>query len=320
MNKGGLLRYVIKRLLIAIPVLIGISLIDYFLMNVAGNPIDMMIGPRITEAAKQAKMIELGLDKSFLVRYWFWLKELFNGNMGYSLTTYQPVIQMIRQNVGPTVLLMGTSMFLSFLIAIPAGIYSALKQYTVRDYAIVGTSFLFISIPGFFLALVLVFLFSTGLGWLPSSGMKTLGGAGGLADTIRHMIMPVIVMSASVTGSNVRYIRSGMLEILQQPYLRTAESKGIGRLKVIYRHAVRNALLPIITLIGLQLPMLLGGSVVIEQIFSWPGLGLMTMSAILSRDFPVIMGVSLLAAIAVLMANIITDILYAIADPTIRYD
>ncbi len=320
MNKGGLLRYVIKRLLIAIPVLIGITLIDYFLMNVAGNPIDMMIGPRITEAAKQAKMIELGLDKSFLVRYWFWLKELFNGNMGYSLTTYQPVIQMIRQNVGPTVLLMGTSMFLSFLIAIPAGIYSALKQYTVRDYAIVGTSFLFISIPGFFLALVLVFLFSTGLGWLPSSGMKTLGGAGGLADTIRHMIMPVIVMSASVTGSNVRYIRSGMLEILQQPYLRTAESKGIGRLKVIYRHAVRNALLPIITLIGLQLPMLLGGSVVIEQIFSWPGLGLMTMSAILSRDFPVIMGVSLLAAIAVLLANIITDILYAIADPTIRYD
>ena len=132
--------------------------------------------------------------------------------------------------------------------------------------------------------------------------------------------MPVIVMSASVTGSNVRYIRSGMLEILQQPYLRTAESKGIGRPKVIYRHAVRNALLPIITLIGLQLPMLLGGSVVIEQIFSWPGLGLMTMSAILSRDFPVIMGVSLLAAIAVLMANIITDILYAIADPTIRYD
>lgn len=320
MNKGGLLRYVIKRLLIAIPVLIGITLIDYFLMNVAGNPIDMMIGPRITEAAKQAKMIELGLDKSFLVRYWFWLKELFNGNMGYSLTTYQPVIQMIRQNMGPTVLLMGTSMFLSFLIAIPAGIYSALKQYTVRDYAIVGTSFLFISIPGFFLALVLVFLFSTGLGWLPSSGMKTLGGAGGLADTIRHMIMPVIVMSASVTGSNVRYIRSGMLEILQQPYLRTAESKGIGRPKVIYRHAVRNALLPIITLIGLQLPMLLGGSVVIEQIFSWPGLGLMTMSAILSRDFPVIMGVSLLAAIAVLLANIITDILYAIADPTIRYD
>jgi len=320
MNKGGLLRYVINRLLIAIPVLIGITLIDYLLMNVAGNPIDMMIGPRITEAAKQAKMIELGLDQPFLVRYWLWLKELLSGNMGYSISTYQPVVQMIRQNMGPTVLLMGTSMLLSFLIAIPAGIYSALKQYTVRDYAIVGTSFLFISIPGFFLALVLVYLFSTQLGWLPSSGMKTLGGGGGLGDTIKYMIMPVIVMSASVTGSNVRYIRSSMLEILQQPYLRTAESKGIGRFKVISHHAVRNAMLPIITLIGLQLPMLLGGSVVIEQIFSWPGLGLMTMGAILNRDFPVIMGVSLLAAIAVLMANIITDILYAIVDPTIRYD
>lgn len=320
MNKGGLLRYVLKRLLIAVPVLIGITIIDYLLMNLAGNPIDMLIGPRITEAAKQAKMIELGLDQPFLMRYWLWLKELLNGNMGYSITTYQPVTQMISQNMGPTVLLMGTSMLVSFLVAIPTGIYSALKQYTVRDYVIVGTSFLFISIPGFFLALVLVYLFSTQLGWLPSSGMKTLGGSGGLIDIIRHMIMPVIVMSASVTGSNVRYIRSSMLEILQQPYLRTAESKGIGRFKVISKHAIRNAMLPIVTLIGLQLPMLLGGSVIIEQIFSWPGLGLMTMSAILNRDFPVIMGVSLLAAVAVLMANIITDILYAIVDPTIRYD
>lgn len=320
MNRGGLLRYILKRLLIAVPVLIGITLIDYLLMNLAGNPIDMLIGPRVTEAAKVAKMAELGLDQPFLVRYWLWLTELMRGNMGYSLMTYQPVTQMIAQNLSPTLLLMGTSMLLSFLISIPLGIYSALKQYTLRDYAIVGTAFLFISIPGFFLALVLVYLFSTKLGWLPSSGMKTLGGAGGMLDTLRHIIMPVLVLAASVTGSNIRYIRSSMLEILQQPYLRTAEGKGIGRFKVIGKHAFRNAMIPIVTLIGLQLPMLLGGAVVVEQIFSWPGLGLMTMSAILNRDFPVIMGVSLLAAIAVLMANIITDILYAIVDPTIRYD
>ena len=140
MNKGGLLRYVLKRLLIAVPVLIGITIIDYLLMNLAGNPIDMMIGPRITEAAKQAKMIELGLDQPFLMRYWLWLKELLNGNMGYSITTYQPVTQMISQNMGPTVLLMGTSMLVSFLVAIPTGIYSALKQYTVRDSRILSGS------------------------------------------------------------------------------------------------------------------------------------------------------------------------------------
>ena len=320
MNRGGLLRYVLKRLLIAIPVLIGITLLDYLLMNLAGNPIDMMIGPRVTEATKAAKMIELGLDQPFLVRYWLWLTELVRGNMGYSIATYQPVTEMIAQNLRPTLLLMGTSMLLSFLIAIPMGIHSALKQYTVHDYFIVGSAFLFISIPGFFLALVMVYIFSTQLGWLPSSGMKTLGAAGGVGDTIKHMIMPVLVMAASVTGSNIRYIRSSMLEILQQPYLRTAESKGIGRFKVIGKHAFRNAMIPIVTLIGLQLPMLLGGAVVIEQIFSWPGLGLLTMSSILNRDFPVIMGVSLLAAIAVLVANIITDILYAIVDPTIRYD
>lgn len=320
MNRYGLLRYILKRLLIALPVLIGITLIDYLLLNLAGNPIDMLIGPRVTEAAKAAKMIELGLDKPFLLRYWIWLTELMRGNMGYSITSYQPVSQMISQNLGPTLLLMGSSMLISFLFAIPTGIYSALKQYSKRDYMIMGSAFLFISIPGFFLALVLVYLFSTRLGWLPSSGMKTLGGAGGLMDTIRHMIMPVLVMAASVTGSNIRYIRSSMLEILQQPYLRTAEGKGIGRFMVIGKHAFRNALIPIITLIGLQMPMLLGGSVVIEQIFSWPGLGLMTMSAILNRDFPVIMAVCLLAAIAVLLANIFTDILYALADPTIRYE
>ena len=181
-------------------------------------------------------------------------------------------------------------------------------------------SFLGSSIPSFFLALLLIFIFTIKLNWLPSSGMTTLGTKGGAADVARHMVMPVIVLAVSIAGRNIRYIRSAMLEILQQDYLRTARAKGIGRFLVINKHALRNALVPIVTVIGMEIPVLFGGAVIVEQVFSWPGLGLMTMSAITSRDYPVIMGVCLLSAIVVLAANIITDILYALADPAIQLD
>ncbi len=164
----------------------------------------------------------------------------------------------------------------------------------------------------------MIYLFTVKLGWLPSSGMTTLGTQGGFADVAKHMVMPVIVLAASIAGRNIRYIRSAMLEILQQDYLRTARAKGIGNFNVINKHALRNALVPIVTVVGMEIPVMFGGAVIVEQIFSWPGLGLMTMSAITSRDFPVIMGVCLLSAIVVLIANLITDILYALVDPTIQ--
>ena len=311
-------KYIIKRILIAIPVLIGITIIDYAIMCLAGSPLQMLQGPRISQAAVAAKEIALGLDKPFYVQYFVWLKQLLHGNMGYSIKSYQAVSEMIASHLGPTLLLMGVSLLVSLLMAVPAGIYSAIKQYSAGDYTVVTLSFLGSSVPGFFLSLLLIYLFTVKLGWLPSSGMTTLGTAGGAGDVAKHMVMPVLVLATSMAGTNIRYIRSAMLEILQQDYLRTAKAKGIGRFLVINKHALRNALIPIITVIGMEIPVLFGGQVIIEQVFSWPGLGLMTMSAITNRDYPVIMGVCLLSAIVVLAVNLITDILYALADPTIQ--
>ncbi|MGL5259053.1 MAG: ABC transporter permease [Lachnospiraceae bacterium] len=311
-------KYIIKRILIAIPVLFGITIIDYALMNMAGSPLDMLQGARVSQAAVEAKEIALGLDQPFYIQYFAWLMEIMKGNLGYSIKNYQSVTSMIVTHIGPTLLLMGVSLFVSLLIAIPAGIFSAVKQYSKGDYAVVSLSFLGSSIPGFFLSLLLIYIFTVKLGWLPSSGMKTLGTQSGSLDVIKHMIMPVTVLATSLAGSNIRYIRSSVLEILQQDYLRTAKAKGLGKFLIINKHALRNALIPIVTVIGMQIPMLFSGAVIVEQVFSWPGLGLMTMSAITNRDYPVIMGVCLLSAVVVLVANLITDILYALVDPTIQ--
>ncbi len=311
-------KYIIKRILIAIPVLIGITIIDYAIMCLAGSPLEMLQGPRISQGAIEAKEIALGLDKPFYIQYFVWLGQLLQGNMGYSIKSAQAVSNMIGSHLGPTLLLMGVSLLVSLIISIPAGIYSAVHQYSKGDYAVVTTSFVSSSIPGFFLSLLLVYIFTIKLGVLPSSGMTTLGTESGFADVASHMVMPVIVLAVSMAGGNIRYIRSAVLEILQQDYLRTARAKGIGRFKVIYKHALRNALIPIVTVIGMQIPTLFGGAIIIEQVFSWPGLGLMTMSAISNRDYPVIMGVCLLSAVVVLAANLITDIMYAVVDPTIQ--
>ena len=313
-------KYIIKRLLIAIPTLLGITMIDYAIMCFAGSPLEMLQGARVSQEALAARSEALGLNKPFYVQYLIWLGQLLQVNLGYSIRTYEPVSEMIGSRIGPTLLLMGVSLIVSLLLSVPAGIYSALHQYSKGDYGVVTASFLGSSIPGFFLSLLLVYLFTMKLGILPSSGMTTLGTEGGAADVAAHMVMPVLALSVSMAGTNLRYIRSAMLEILGQEYLRTAKAKGIGLRRVIGKHALRNALVPIVTVIGMQIPVLFGGAVIVEQLFSWPGLGLMTMSAILERDYPVIMGVCLLSAVVVLAANLVTDLLYAAADPSIRYD
>lgn len=315
-----MVKYIIKRLAIAIPVLLGITILDFLIMVVVGSPLELLQGARISEAAVEVKRAQLGLDQPLYIQYFIWLKNLLHGDMGYSLKSYQPVAQLIGKNIGPTLLLMGTSLVVSMVIAIPAGIYSAVKKYSKGDYAIVTLSFLGSSIPGFFLSLILIYVFTVKLKWLPSSGMTTLGEDNNVWSVIQHMVMPVLVLSVSMAGTNIRYIRSAMLEILDKDYLRTARAKGLPKFQVINVHGLRNALIPIVTIVGLQIPMLFGGAVIVEQIFSWPGLGLITMSAIINRDYPVIMGVCLMSAIVVLVANIITDILYAVVDPTIRYD
>jgi len=313
-------RYIIKRILIAIPVLIGITILDYLLMSLApGTPLQMMQGPHVSQAAVDIRAAQLGLNQPVYMQYFHWISEILHGNFGYSITTHLPVADMIASHIGPTLLLMGTSMVLGLMLAVPVGVYSATHQYSKGDYTALTLSFLGTSIPGFFFSMILIFIFTIKLNWLPSSGMSTLGMGGGALDIILHLAMPVTVLATAMAGWNVRYIRSSMLEILQQDYLRTAYAKGVKRFFVINKHAMRNALVPIVTIIGMQIPALLGGAVIIEQVFSWPGLGLLTMSAITSRDYPTIMAVSLLSAVLVLASNLITDILYAIVDPTIQY-
>lgn len=314
-----MLKYILKKILLAIPVLLGITIIDFLLMNLAGSPIDMMTGPRMTETMKAMRAAAWGLDQPMWKQYLGWLGEIFQGNLGYSYKTYQPVAEMISSHIAPTLLLMGSSLLLGLVIAVPAGIYSAVHRYQKRDYAMVTTSFVFSSVPSFFMALLMIYLFTVKLGWLPSSGMITPGTDGGVIDVARHLIMPMLVLGVSMAGNNIRYVRSSVLEILEMDYLRTAKAKGIGHFLTINKHALRNALLPIVTMIGMQIPMLFGGAVIIEQVFSWPGLGLITMSAITNRDYPVIMGVCLLSAVVVLAANLLTDVVYALVDPTIKY-
>ena len=315
-----MVKYILKRLAIAIPVLIGITIIDFTLSNLAGSPLDMLVGPRVSEAAKLAKEVQLGLDKPVIVQYFIWLKQLLVGNLGYSTKSYQAVSEMIGSHIGPTLLLMGSSFVVGILIALPAGIYSAVHQYSKGDYAIVTLSFLGTSIPSFFLAMLLTYIFTVVLGWLPSAGMTTLGVGGGTWDIIKHMIMPVIVLAVGMAGTNIRYIRSAVLEILGKDYIRTAKAKGIGKFKVINKHALKNAMVTVITIFGMEIPSLFGGAVIVEQVFSWPGLGLLMMSAINNRDFPTIMGVCLLSAVVVLLGNLITDLLYAVVDPTIKFN
>ncbi len=310
--------YILKRAAIAIPVLIGITIIDYGLMCLAGSPLDMLTGPRVAQGALEAKAIAWGLDKPFYVQYFVWLQQVLTGNLGYSTSTYQPVAEMILSHLGPTLLLMITALILSLAISLPLGIWSATHPYSKRDYGMVALSFIGTGVPSFFLAMVLVWLFTVQLGWLPSSGMTTLGIGGDFWDIVKHMIMPVTVMTVYLTGINLRYFRSAMLEVRQQDYMRTARAKGIGERKVIWKHGFRNTLLTVITVIGTEIPLIFGGSVVVEQVFSWPGLGLMTMSAINGRDYPVIMGVCLMAAVVVLLVNLLTDILYTLANPTVE--
>lgn len=312
-------KYSIKRILIAIPVLIGITVIDYFLMNLAGSPLAMIQGAHVSQGALAARGAQLGLNKPVIVQYFTWLSQILTGNFGFSIKSNESVASMIVSHLGPTLLLMGVSLLISMLIAVPAGVYSATHQNKAGDYSLMGLAFLGNSIPSFFLAMLLIYLFTIKLNLLPSGGMTTLGANLGAGDVAVHMILPVIVLAVSMTGTNIRYIRSAVLEILQQDYLRTARAKGIGRFKVINKHALRNAMVPVITVFGMEIPTLFGGAIIVEQVFSWPGLGLMTMTAIINRDYPVIMGVSLVAALVVLIGNLLTDLLYAVVDPTIQY-
>ncbi|GMK37295.1 oligopeptide transport system permease protein AppB [Paenibacillus sp. CCS19] len=315
-----MLPYITRRLMISIPVLFGITIISFMIMKLApGNPVDMLIDPNTPPELLQAKKEMLGLNSSFAVQYWQWIFGLFHGQLGYSFSSYAPVASIIGERIGPTVLLALTALIIGLLIAIPLGIASAVRHNTAFDHTMTGLAFIGLSIPPFFLGLGLIYLFTLKVHWLPTGGMSTLGEGGGIGDTLRHLILPAAVLAVGIVGKKIRYIRASMLDVLGQEYLRTARAKGVHESLVIYKHALRNALLPILTVFGTEIPVLLGGSILVEQIFQWPGIGQLTMQSILSRDYPTLMALNLVAAVIVLASNLITDILYSIADPRIQY-
>ena len=332
-------QYALRRLAISVPVLIVVTVIAFLLVNLApGNPVDAMIDPAARAAqsgaerelgpaaraemgseAIEARKAALGLDDPLLVRYFKWLRELAQGNFGYSAVSGQPISTQIFDRVGPTLMLMGSAIVLGTMIGIPLGVLSAVKQYSWLDYTTTVLGFLAISTPTFFLGLALMYFFAVNLGWLPTSGMRTLGVPESMIDLIKHMIMPVAVLTLAHTPLSMRYARSSMLEALRQDYVTTARSKGLRERVVLVRHALRNALIPLITVIGVSLPEMLSGAVITETIFQWPGMGMLAMRAVNGRDYPLILGIILITATLVLICNLIADLLYAVADPRIRF-
>ncbi|MFH5181569.1 ABC transporter permease [Paenibacillus sp. TAB 01] len=316
-----MLDYTIRRLLIAVPVLLGVTFLNFFIIYLApGDPVDLYANPDVSEADKLLRREALGLDDPLIVQYFKWLGHLLSGNLGTSFSSFQPVTHMIAERLGATLLLMGAALIIAYLIAIPLGILSAVKQYSWLDYIASTGSFLGVSVPSFFLGLGVIYIFGVNLGVLPTGGMNTIGQEGEIGDTLKHLVLPALTLGTSIAGGMVRYVRSSVLEVLGQDYLRTARAKGLPEWKVINKHTLKNALIPIITIAGMDIPMLIGGAVVTETVFQWSGMGQLTIQAILSRDYPALMGINLVAAVAVLLSNLWADLMYAFVDPRIKYN
>jgi peptide/nickel transport system permease protein len=316
-----MLTYIIRRILIAIPVLFGITIINFVIINLApGNPVDMYMSPDTPPELLELRKEQLGLNDPLFVQYFKWLGQLLSGNLGYSFSTNEAVGSIIGERLGQTMLLGFCALLLGLLIALPIGIMSAVKQNSKFDYLMTGLSFVGTSIPQFFLGLLCIYIFAVNLGWLPVGGTETLGGSSGIGDRILHIVLPAIALAVGIAGRKVRYIRASMLDVLKQDYLRTARAKGVKEFFVTNKHALRNALIPVITVVGMEIPLLFGGAVIVEQLFQWPGIGQLTIQSIMSRDYSTIMGLNLVTAVIVLSANLLTDIFYSVADPRIKYN
>ena len=315
--------YVLRRVLIAFPMVIGISLITFLMANWApGDPLTAMISPEeiggLTPRFFELKKKQLGLDKPIPVRYLIWLRELAKGNFGHSFMTAEPVLKMIARRMPATLELTFGAMVIGTVGGIIFGVIAALRQYSVYDYALSFISLIGLSVPTFFFALIALFLLVLKLPWFPSHGMTSELGTFSWPDHLHHLILPASVLAIDLLATSTRFARTAMLEVLSSDYVTTARAKGLSEWKVIGRHAFRNALLPLITITSLRLPGLFSGALIIESMFSWPGMGLFSVRAIVNVDYPVLLGVTFFIAVTVLASNLLADILYAVADPRIR--
>lgn len=320
-----MLRYIVNRLLVTIPIFFGVTIIIFALFALSpGDPVVNIIGfaafVEMTPDQVEAVRVQFGLDQPWPIRYVRWLGDAVQGDLGYPFKGSKSVTELLGERIGPTLLLMGSSFFVSLIIGIPMGIIMGLKQYSILDYVLTIAAFFNLSIPNFFLALGSIYIFALRLDLLPTSGMQTIGAPFQLSDRLAHLILPTMVLGSFYAGIWARYARSSILEVLGQDYIRTARAKGLLEWTVVARHAFRNALLPLVTVVTLSLPQLLGGAIIVETIFQWPGMGMLGWRATTTRDYPILMGVTLISAMMILLSNLLADILYGIVDPRIRYE
>lgn len=308
-----------KKIFSFIILLIAISFISFLMIHLApGDPTQMFISPNVRPEDLARIKDNLGLNKPLVVQYFIWLKNIFLGNWGYSFMTGQPILKMILERLPATILLMGTAMLLSFCLAIPMGIYSALNKNKFIDKFFTVLAFTGMSLPSFWVAMVFIMIFALNLGWLPTSGMSDFSG--NPFSVIVHLILPVSVMTIGSLAGLMKYQRNSMLQVLDKAYIKAARARGIPEKIIIYKHALKNAVLPLITILGLSLPSIFGGAVIIEQIFGWPGMGSLGIQAVFQRDYPLIMGEIMFSSILIILGNQLADYLYTRADPRIRYE
>ncbi len=314
-------RYLARRLLIMVPIFFGITVMSYGIMALTpGDPVQMLIAPGMSAEDMAVRRRDFGLDQPIYVRYVKWLGQVLRGNLGYSFSTGAPVTRRVGERIVPTLKLTGAALVMSYALGIPVGVIAATKRYSAADYIATVLTFLGISLPTFFLGLAGIYVFALRVRWLPVGGTMTLGGDGGFLDGLHHLILPAGVLAVAGAGVGTRYVRSSMLDVLGADFVRTARAKGVAEAVVVRRHALRNALIPVITLAGLQIPALLAGAVITEQIFEWPGMGRLTIEAINQRDYPVLMAITMITALLVAVGNLLADVAYAVADPRIHYE
>jgi len=317
-----LFKYIIKRLLQAIPLLIGVSIIAFSIMHLApGGPLSVYtLNPSITAQDIDKIKVILGLDQPIHIQYVKWAGGMFTGNWGTTFFGGRPVFDVIVERIPPTFLLMGSAMSIAIIVGMCTGILGAFKRYSIFDYFATTGAMVALSFPTFWFGLMAIYIFSLKLGWFPSGGMFTLGGDEDALDLLRHLVLPTAVLALVLVAQWSRYTRSSFLEVIHQDYIRTARSKGIKGSKILLRHALPNAIAPLIALAGLQLPWLFSGALVAETIFGWPGMGRLFVDSLTMKEYPVLMGMVMFTAIAVIFGNLIADLINAVLDPRIALE
>jgi peptide/nickel transport system permease protein len=310
-------RYLIRRLAQGAVVLFVVSAVVFAIVHAAPGGPALLNNPDVDPRMAKEMEKQLGLDDPIPVQYARWLGNAVRGNLGRSYQHSLGTAELLWARIPNTLLLSGTALLIAVVLAVPLGMISAVYRYSALDYAATVTAFVGVSIPVFWLAILLIIVFSVTLGWLPSSGMLTVGLPFSMRDRLLHLLMPSIVLATFPLAQLTRYVRSSMVDALAQDYVRTARAKGLPEHEVLGRHALRNALIPMVTVLGVLTPRLLGGAVVTETIFAWPGLGRLAVEAAVTRDYPVILGATLLVSTLVVLSNLITDFLYVVIDPRI---